>query len=124
VQVEHELRTMIQKLRQHYLHDRQDSSTLRSVLVKSWSSAATLLRHSLIAMGEEGPARGEDLIGRVGKVLKVDAAPLSAVLKLREGGNPAGSVATVYGDYVGVLERVTEQIDVCLPKPEWRRTRS
>jgi len=122
VQVEHELRTVIQKLRQHYLHDSQDSSLLRSVLVKSWSSAATLLRHSLIAMGEEGTVRGEDLIGRVAAVLKVDAAPLRAVLKLREGGVPAGSVASVYGDYVGVLERVTERIDACLPKPEWRRT--
>jgi predicted nucleotidyltransferase len=122
VQVEHELRTMIQKLRQHYLHDRQDSATLQSVLVKSWSSAATLLRHCLIAMGEQAPARGEDLIGRVGKVLKVDASGLQAVLKLREGGNPAGSVAGIYGDYLSVLERVTEQIDACLPKPEWRRT--
>jgi predicted nucleotidyltransferase len=124
VQVEHELRTAIQKLRQHYLHDGQDSSMLRSVLVKSWSSAATLLRHSLIAMGEVAPARGEELIAQVAKVLKVDAAPLHAVLKLRVGGGAAGNVAGIYGDYLRVLERVTEQIDACLPKPEWRRTQS
>ena len=121
VQVEHELRTVIQKLRQHYLHGPSEEAALRTVLAKSFSSIATLLRHTLIAMGHEPAADRKGLLLQVKKLLHTDVAPFQSVMELRGGGNPSGSVSSIYGKYLEALEKVTDQLDHWLPKKEWQR---
>lgn len=121
VQVEHELRTVIQKLRQHYLHGPSEETALRTVLAKSFSSVATLLRHTLIAMEHEPAADRHELLLQVKKLLHVDVTGLQAVMELRSAGNPLGRVGTIYGKYLETLEKVTEQLDQWLPKKEWQR---
>jgi len=64
VQVEHELRTLIQKLRQHYLHGPAEETNLRTALAKSFSSAVTLLRHTLIAMDHDAPTDRHEVLIR------------------------------------------------------------
>ena len=64
VQVEHELRTVLLKLRNAYLRAPGDTQELTPVLRKSFSSVLTLLRHVIIAFGEEPPAASRDIIGR------------------------------------------------------------
>src|SRR5260370_858639 len=50
IQVEHELRTLLLRLRQHFLLHAESQQELSGVLAKSSSSALTLLRHTLIAL--------------------------------------------------------------------------
>jgi hypothetical protein len=121
VQVEHELRTVIQKLRQHYLHGPSEEAGLRTVLAKSFSSVVTLLRHTLIAMGHEPAADRHDLLAQVRKHLSVDVSSLQAVMELRGAGNPFGSVGSIYSKYLEMLEKICDQLDQTLPKREWRR---
>src|ERR1700675_3837519 len=64
VQVEHDLRTIILKLRQHYLRSYGNSNELAPILRKSFSGVLTLLRHTVIAFGEEPPVAERDMIGR------------------------------------------------------------
>jgi predicted nucleotidyltransferase len=123
VQVEHELRTVIQKLRQHYLHGPSEHAALRTVLAKSFSSVTTLLRHTLIAMEHEPAADRKELLQQVKKLLHVDITPLQAVMELRGAGNPLGSISSIYGKYLETLEKVTEQLDQWLPKKEWQRVK-
>ena len=121
VQVEHELRTLIQKLRQHYLHNPADEAALRTVLAKSFSSAVTLLRHTLIAMEHEAAVDRHDLLQQVHKHLGVNAHPLQAVLELRSNPKAKGGMVLLYGHYLQALEKVCDQLDHWLPKKEWQR---
>jgi predicted nucleotidyltransferase len=121
VQVEHELRTLIQKLRQHYLHGPAEEASLRTVLAKSLSSVVTLLRHTLIAMDHDAPADRHDLLHQVHKHLGVNVQALQAVLELRKAAGARGNVGSLYGNYLEVLEHICDQLDRVLPKKEWQR---
>ena len=121
VQVEHELRTLIQKLRQHYLHGPSEESSLRTVLAKSLSSVVTLLRHTLIALDHDAPTDRHDLLNQVHKLLGVNVHALQAVLELRSEANPRGNIGSLYGNYLEVLEHICDQLDRVLPKKEWQR---
>lgn len=121
VEVEHELRTVIQKLRQHYLHGPSEEAGLNTVLAKSFSSVVTLLRHTLIAMDHEPASNRHDLLEQVRKHLSIDVSSLRAVMDLRNTGNPLGSVGSIYGKYLEALEKVCDQLDQTLPKKEWQR---
>lgn len=121
VQVEHELRTLIQKLRQYYLHNPSEEGGLRTVLAKSISSVVTLLRHTLIAMDHDAPADRHDLLNQVHKSMGVNVHALQAVLELRTSADLRGNMNSLYGNYLEVLEHICDQLDRVLPKKEWRR---
>ena len=121
VQVEHELRTLIQKLRQHYVHAPADEDALRAVLAKSFSSTVTLLRHTLIATEHEAAADRRDLLRQVHKHLGVNVHALQAVLELRATAGTKGRVGSLFGHYLETLENICNQLDLWLPKKEWQR---
>jgi predicted nucleotidyltransferase len=121
IQVEHELRTLLLKLRQHFLLHADSRQELYAVLAKSASSARTLLRHTLTAFGEQPPARTGDLLARLAARSGANTAGLDAVLSLRESKTPHDDVATLYGKYLTVLEKVIAGLDQHLPKHQWQR---
>jgi len=122
VQVEHEMRTLIQKLRQHYLHGPADHTALRAALAKSLSSVVTLLRHTLLAMEQEAAIDRRDLLQQVRKHLGVDVHAFQTVLELRKsGGTSHGNIVPIYGTYLETLEKICDQLDHWLPKKEWQR---
>src|SRR5260370_4349443 len=73
IQVEHELRTLLLRLRQHFLLHAESQQELSAVLAKSSSSALTLLRHTLIAFGEQPPATTRDLFVRLAALPRANA---------------------------------------------------
>jgi hypothetical protein len=121
VQVEHELRTLIQKLRQHYLHGPAEEASLRTVLAKSVSSVVTLLRHTLIAMDHDAPIDRHDVLNQIHKHMGVNVHALQAVLELRTTSNAKGNAGALYGNYLELLEHICDQLDRVLPKQEWQR---
>jgi len=121
IQVEHELRTLLLKLRQHFLLHADIRQELYAVLAKSASSARTLLRHTLTAFGEQPPATTGDLLARLAARSGANTAGLDAVLSLRESKTPHDDVAALYGKYLTVLEKVIAALDQHLPKHQWQR---
>jgi predicted nucleotidyltransferase len=121
IQVEHELRTLLLRLRQHFLLRAEDQQELFAVLAKSSSSARTLLRHTLIAFGEQPPATTSELLTRLTARTGANAGGLEVVLSLRESQGPASDVARVYGGYLTALEAVIAALDQRLPKHHWQR---
>jgi len=121
IQVEHELRTLLLKLRQHFLLHAENQQELYAVLAKSASSARTLLRHTLIAFGEQRPATTGDLLARLAARTGTDAAELEAVLSLRESKGPGHDVVALYEKYLAALEKVIAALDQHLPKHQWQR---
>jgi predicted nucleotidyltransferase len=124
VQIEHDLRTLILKLRQHYLRAPGNSKELAPILRKSFSGALTLLRHTVIAFGEEPPAAERDIITRAASLTGSNASDFDALLKLRETGEFHGEIVPVYGAYLKALEKISSALDKHLPKREWRRVKN
>lgn len=124
VQVEHEMRTMLLKLRQHFLLSGGDAESLWLVLSKSLSSARTLARHALLVLGEQPVAATHEMFAQVAARTGANAGAFAAALQLRESGRTALDAAMVtrtYEGYIKALETVTQALDRHCPKSQWRR---
>lgn len=121
VQVEHELRTMVLRLRQQFLLTPEDEGMMEQVLAKSLSGLVTLLRHAIIAVGGTAPSSREDTITVASKTFQIDSSPLMAVLDLRHGRRPQSGLQQIYRDYMACLTAVIMQIDKFMPLSQWRR---
>jgi hypothetical protein len=122
VQVEHELRTLLLKLRQHLLRDPENHKELGAVLAKSISGAITLLRHALVALKEQPPAETRELFARVASLTTATASAFENVWRLREAkGLDKDAVLSMYDAYLSALEKVIAALGHHLPKHQWQR---
>jgi predicted nucleotidyltransferase len=122
VQVEHELRTLLLKLRQHLLREAENPHELAAVLAKSFSSTLTLLRHTLIAFQEQPPAAASEVFARIATLTGASAPAFAAVQKLRHASGPdKDTVVPTYDGYLSELEKVIAALDRHLPKHQWQR---
>ena len=122
VQVEHELRTLLLRLRQHFLRDAENQRGLGAVLAKSFSSALTLLRHTLIAFQEQPSNAAGEVFARVAAVTGANAEAFEKVQRLREAKSlDEDEVLPVYDGYLAALEKVIAALDHHLPKRQWQR---
>ena len=124
VQIEHDLRTILLKLRQHYLRAPGNAKELAPILRKSFSGVLTLLRHVVIAFAEEPPAAAHDIVARAAALTGLSTQAFDAMLKLRETGELHGEIIPVYGAYLTGLEKVLDALDHHFPKREWRRVKN
>jgi predicted nucleotidyltransferase len=121
VQVEHDLSTLLLKLRQHFLLSGQKESELRAAAAKSASSVLALLRHALIAFDEEPPAAASEVFARIAALTGAEAAAFSAAFQLRDPHAQADDIVRTYGQYVNALTVVISALDKIVPKREWQR---
>jgi len=124
VQIEHDLRSILLKLRQHYLRAPEDAKELAPILRKSFSGVLTLLRHVVIAFGAEPPVATHDIVARAAELTGASMTPFEALLKLRETGEFHGEIVPVYGAYLKALEKTLDALEHHLPKREWRRVKN
>ena len=123
LQIERDLRTVLLKLRQHYLRAPGNAHELAPVLRKSFSGVLTLLRHIVMAFGETPPVHAKEIVVRVAVLTGADSSPFEALLKLRESGEFQGDIVPMYGAYLKALEKVLHALDHHFPKREWRRVK-
>lgn len=123
VQIEHDLRTILLKLRQHYLRAPGDAKELTPILKKSFSGVLTLLRHIVIAFGEEPPIGAYNIVGRAAALTGCSTA-FDVMLKLRESGELHGEIVPMYGAYLKVIEKILSALEHHFPKREWRRVKN
>ena len=122
VQVEHELRTVLLKLRMHYPQQAADEKSIARHSAKSHASVLTLLRHALIALGDEPPDAPRDVFSQVAALTGADSLAFEPGLELRETGKLSGNIAPAYGAYLSAIEKVITALDRHLPKKEWKRS--
>jgi predicted nucleotidyltransferase len=123
VQLEHELRTVLLRLRQHLLRELENANELAAVLAKSFSSTMTLLRHTLIAFQEAPPDGVAELFARIATLTGANAEAFEHVRRLREAKSlDKQGVLDVYDGYLTALEKVIAALDHHLPKRHWQRT--
>lgn len=116
VQLEHELRTVLLRLRNSYLRALGDTRELTQVLRKSFSSVLTLLRHVTIAFDEDPPEARHDIIRQACMLTHSDAAAFENVMRLREHGDAHSEASELYGAYLEALAMVVRALDQHLPK--------
>lgn len=121
VQVEHELRILLLRLRQHYILAREDSGELQKALARSATSAGTLLRHALIAVLGEAPATSRQALPKIAETFGVDGSPVDTVLDLHDGKRIESGIEKIYMDYMAALDTVLQKIDNAVPKREFQR---
>jgi hypothetical protein len=123
LQIERDLRTVLLKLRQHYLRAPGNAHELAPVLRKSFSGVLALLRHTLIAFGETPPVHAKEIVARAGVLTGAEPSAFDGLLKLRESGEFHGDIVPVYGAYLKAIERVLHALDHHFPKREWQRVK-
>jgi predicted nucleotidyltransferase len=124
VEVEHELRTILLRLRQHLLLSKDNQDELRKVLAKSISSVTTLLRHALIALGEDAPHEKSKVLEQAAAAFGFDVGAMQAALALRSNHEHSMNVPEVYNAYMNALGRVVHELDTRVPKRHWQKTSS
>jgi hypothetical protein len=122
VEVEHDLRQLLLKLRQHVLHVGRNEMELNAVMKRTISSAVTLLRHTLLAFGEEPPLATAEIFSRIAAATGADASAFSEVYAYRETGALHEDPFKAYDAYMRALEKVITVLDGMVPKREWQRT--
>ncbi len=121
VQLEHELRTLLLRLRQHYLLA-SDEQQLEAAVAKSTSSLVLLLRHALIALGHTPRSRARrEVLAQAAEIFGLDFAAVHAALDVREGRRLEFGVRELYDRYLRLLSALTRAVDEAAPKKEWQR---
>jgi hypothetical protein len=121
VQVERDLRLLLLRLRQHALLAGKNELEFTTTLKKTASGALTLLRHTLMAFGEEPPAEPSQVFARIAEVTGADAGAFQAVYEHHEGGGLEKDSFTAYDHFLHALEKVVNALDRRVPKKEWKR---
>ena len=120
VEIEHDLRALLQKLRIHFVHYFENDHQLREIYAKSISGLTVLLRHVLIAFGEDVPADRSRLYQRIEELTGADAAAFELGRALRDN-HPAAEIPRSFGKYLEAIAAVIRSLDAVVPKREWQR---
>jgi len=123
LQIERDLRTILLKLRQHYLRAPGNAHELAPVVGKSFSGVLTLLRHTVMVFGEAPPVHAKEIVARATALTGADSTAFETLLKLRESGEFHGEIVPLYGQYLKALEKVLHALDHHFPKREWQRVK-
>lgn len=121
VEVEHELRTTLLRLRHHLLLSPDNQDELRAVLAKSITSVLTLFRHALIALGQNPPQAKPQLLETAGEVFGFEVQPLRSILALRNEGPHSENLHELYHAYMSAIQRVAHELDTRVPKKQLQK---
>ena len=121
IELEHELRLLLMRLRQHLLHAGQNEMDLLAMLKSSISSAATLLRHTLLAFDEEPPQGAPGIFARIEELTGAKAEAFARIYSYHAGAAMEGDSLAAYDAYMHALEKVILALDKRVPKAEWQR---
>jgi hypothetical protein len=112
VQVEHELRAKLFRLRQQGAHVLSDPQKLLTLCVDSVGTFCVLGRHALLAAGHEAKHDRRAVVKQLGSVLQMDVAPFEILLNIREDvpGDP-GDPGELFARYLECVRRLVEFVD-------------
>jgi predicted nucleotidyltransferase len=122
IEIEHDLRALVQKLRIHFVHYSENEAQLREVYAKSISSMTVLLRHVLMAFGEDVPADRSHLYRRIEDLTGAEASAFELGRALRDD-HPSDEIPRAFGKYLEAISAVLHALDALVPKSEWQRLR-
>ena len=115
LQVEHELRTQLIRLRSRYMRANKDAKAVEKLLLDSCSTFVTLFRHALVAVGEPILARKEDIVAAAAARFGFDSEPFRAILAARSGASPLvrdkKQIYPLFAAYLDAIQRVERRVE-------------
>jgi predicted nucleotidyltransferase len=113
VQVEHDLRTKLLTLRQLYMHAAGDEDRIRKLMLDSVTTFATLMRHSLIVLGEQPAVHKADSIAKLAQRVNFDAAIFLQLLdvRARKVKDSQIDVRAGFSKYLQAIDKVIQAVD-------------
>lgn len=113
VQLEHELRSKLLRLRERYMASHHSQRELQQLLLASVSTFGALFRHVLIILGQPAAASKREVFGALASALGLDASPFLTLLEAREKGRrlPLSEAKPLFQKYLAEVERIIEEID-------------
>ncbi|MBI3666490.1 MAG: nucleotidyltransferase domain-containing protein [Acidobacteria bacterium] len=111
LQLEHELRSRLLRLRKKFLETQHDEKAVVKLMLDSLPSFATLFRHALLRGGFPAPTKKQEIFRAAAERFQVGPHPFAALLEVRQGTRrpPAGEVRAWFGAY---LEGVTKMCEI------------
>ena len=106
-QVEHELRSLLLRLRERYLGLQRDNKALRGLLTDSLPSFSTLFRHALILDGRKTAVKKHEVFQQAAETFQISADPFETVLALRKGTKRISN-AEVQPLFLAYLKEITK----------------
>ncbi len=115
-QVEYELREKIVLLRQRLLLVAAKDRELWDLLLSSLPAVTTLLRHALIALGDDSPRSKREAVQTLAARIQFDPSPLLQLLDVREHKTDRKQldVKDVFARYLATMQQVTAAVDTML----------
>jgi predicted nucleotidyltransferase len=113
LQVEHELRGKLSRLRQNYLRDAEDARAVIWLMMNSFSSFLTLFAALLRLRGKRPARKRAELVGQAAAELDLDQELLARLLAAHKGERAIAKAEahTVFETYLGVVESAVRSAD-------------
>jgi predicted nucleotidyltransferase len=120
IQLEHELRSKLLRLREQYMASRHDQHALQRLLTASVSTFGALFRHVLVVLGRPAPAKKQEVFETLGTTLGLDVSPFLALLDIRQSGGKLSMAEgkELFEKYLAQVERVIEEVDRLGPEQQ------
>ncbi len=119
-QCEHELRSLVLKLRAAYLDTHGSATGLQELITASFGSMMAIARASLRLAGSEPPLLSEDVVDAAARSFQLNGAALHAALAIKKGRKvkdvgEARRVFLNYFDQIAALSRALDSITSAPP---------
>lgn len=117
VELEHELRAKLFRLRQQAAGVLSDEAALMKLCLESVSTFCVLGRHALAIAQIDVPHERRAVVERLGIAMRVDMSPFVTLLDLRENknvresANAAGAPAELFAAYLESVRKLVEFVD-------------
>ena len=113
VQVEHDLRAKLFRLRQQGAHLLSDPAALLKLCLDSVTTFCVLARHALLISGAEAHTDRRAVVHELGEKLQMDVEPFEILLDLREDktGPETGDPGELFAAYLECIRRLVEFVD-------------
>lgn len=105
LQCEHELRSLLLKLRAAWLDVHDDARGLFELVAGSFGPVTAVARAALRLTGADLPSRSEDLLRAAASRFGLDAAPLLEAAALKRAGRP-GDLAAMRSTFLGFFSQI------------------
>ena len=106
-QVEHEIRSLLLRLRERYLGLQRDSKALRALLTDSLPSFSTLFRHALILDGHKTAVKKHEVFHKAAEAFGISAQPFETILAMRQGSQRVTN-AEIRPLFLAYLQEITK----------------
>jgi predicted nucleotidyltransferase len=112
-QVEHEIRSMLLRLRERYLGLQRNKKEVARLMLDSLPSFSTLFRHVLMLVGVEAPLRKREIFGAAAERFSIAAEPFITLLETREGKRKLADdeVKPLFQAYLTEITRMAAVVD-------------